>query len=390
MDPRVIISRTLSIGLSILLRAGLLLFLSGLVYTLSAPEDTKVFFQIVFLQAIVIAFLSASGFFRAQALKDDGEAADYLAAMVLLIVPSLALPLLLAVLDQDYSGRLLALMAIWSGAVATALATPLSALVMTRLGPFRAFLPACISATVVLFALWLAAERNWFDLLPYVALASFQILNFTLLALQQRSLIVAALRRLFGKKLKELKGYVLEGFGVGASNVAHLLVVLAVREIWSDSVSDELAAALFFVLRVSDTGLQLLHMVLSKNALVERLIEIGRAPVLQAISFSLAIGIAVVVSRWGISGDWHPLALAVGMHLAVDLARYPWSLSFLYQMHRFRMHRYLAFTLAPPVIALVVAAPLLIAGAPMALTVFMAIITWSGSTITALQARRNA
>jgi len=386
----VIISRTLSIGLSILMRAGLLLFLSGLVYTLSPPEDTKVFFQIVFLQTVVIAFLSASGFFRAQSLKDYTEAADYLAAMMLLILPSLALPLLLAVLDADYSDRLLALLAVWGGAVATALATPLSALVMNRHGPFRAFLPACLSAVIVLVALWAAAERNWFDLLPYLALASFQILNFVFLALQESALVISAIRRLFGRKLSELRRYVLEGFGVGASNVAHLLVVLAVREIWSDSVSSELAAALFLVLRISDTGLQLLHMVLSRNPLVDRLIETGGAPLLQAGTFLIAIAIAIGISLSGIPGGWSPLVFAAVMHFAVDLARYPWSLSFLYQMHHFGMSRYLAFTLAPPVTALAVAAPFLIAGAPVALTLFMAVITWSGSTITALQARHRA
>lgn len=384
-----ILSRTFAIGLSILLRAALLLFVSTLVYKIASPSEATIFFQIVYLQAIAVAFLSASGFFRAQSLETDADAADYMGAIMILALPSLFLPAAVAVLDDDYANRIPELLIMWVGAVSTALAAPLSALTMRRKGPFAAFLPACLSASIVLGGIWIAKDRTWYDLTAYLALSGFQVLTLILLGLSARDILRLSLKNLSWRTKYMPWRFVQETIGVGSINVTIMLIAFGLRELWASATTPELAAAVFLLLRVSDTGLQLIHMVLSGYSFPILLILWRHTPYLQIFTTALSVGLLTTLSRTYDAALLSPIIFATLMQVAADITRYPWSFGFLYQMVYFKMASYFVFSLLPPIGAMAICFFPLSRGQPEGLILFLVINSFFGAAISTLQARRK-
>ena len=373
-----IVSRTLAIGGAIAARAGLMLVLSALVYARATPEQGALFFQILFLQGIVIAFLSAAGFFRAQGLKAEAVE-SYLAGMLLMALPSVALPVGAALVLPAYAAEGAALFVMWLGAVCAALAAPLSSLVMQARGPWAAFLPAMAGAGLAAAALALGARDHWDGLLPYLALAGFQAVTFAGLAVQMRGPLGAALGRIARRDLGPVWAHLRETAGVGAVNVAHLLALFALREVWAGRAEAEIVAAVFLMLRLSDTALQLVQMVLSGYGVAIRLFEARRAPV---VFGGMALGAAVALGGLGALGSaWPVLLLALAMQVAVDVLRLPWSLGYLYQMTRFDLRRYALFTLTPPLMALVLGGWMIWGGRPVGMQAVALIVTVTGATV---------
>ena len=142
-------------------------------------------------------------------------------------------------------------------------------------------------------------------------------------------------------------------------------------------------AAVFLVLRFSDTGIQLLHMVMSGHSILARLFG-SRIFVGGLLCASCACAAAI----WGMSlMAISPLILAIFAQALLDLFRYPSSLSFLYQMRAFHLGRYVRFTLIPPVVSTVLSGGLILAGHPLALYVMVAAVTLTGAVLSARDAR---
>ena len=142
-------------------------------------------------------------------------------------------------------------------------------------------------------------------------------------------------------------------------------------------------AAVFLVLRFSDTGIQLLHMVMSGHSILARLFG-SRIFVGGLLCASCACAAAI----WGMSlMAISPLILAIVAQALLDLFRYPSSLSFLYQMRAFHLGRYVRFTLIPPVVSTVLSGGLILAGHPLALYVMVAAVTLTGAVLSARDAR---
>lgn len=376
--------RTSAIGLSMILRSGLLLLISGIVYKTYSAADAAAFFQIIYLQAIAIAFLSASGFFRVQAIDADEGLAEYLTATALLILPSALLPLAVALLLPEYAARLPELAIAWIGAIATALAAPVSGIILKRHGPLAAFLPACIAAALAM--IFLVAVSSG-ELTPYLALCSFQIVTVLLLLVQIRTILATTLRRLARLGSGMPWPAIHEASAVGAVNVVNMLLVFGIRQLWIQTAGADIGAAVLLTLRISDSVLQLLHMVMAGHRVVTRLIRSRWSLMAQAGSVTISILLVLLLGQLAVAHAIPVMVFAVLAQIALDASRIPWSVGFLYQMKHFRLPRYMAFTLCQPAIGLAVAILPILRGRPEGLLIFLAVSIASGAIITTLQSR---
>ncbi|EAQ03070.1 hypothetical protein OB2597_13038 [Pseudooceanicola batsensis HTCC2597] len=383
-----LLNRSSAIGLAMLLRAGLMLVISAMAYRTQAPEDAAAFFQCIYLQAIAIAFLSASGFFRVQSKRSEDEVSSYLSAMTLLVLPSVALPLSVALLVDEYAARLPELLIAWVGAVATAYAAPISAIVMKSRGPFAAFLPACAAAVLALLTLLLVGDAGAGRLTPYLALSGFQVTNILLLLASDRKAVRTRLPGLSRLRAGLPWDNIREAFVVGACNVLNMLLVFAIREAWAERAGADIAAAVFLTLRISDSAMQLFHMVLSGHPVITRLIAGRWSLRAQVAMTALSVGALLLLGMN--AAALGAIAFAVAAQIALDVSRYPWSTGFLYQMAHFDLRNYVIFVVLQPVIALLLAFVPMARGAPEGLMIFMAISVSIGAVISTLQARRAA
>lgn len=383
-----LMSRTSALGLATILRATLMLVLSALVYKVQSADEAAVFFQILFFQGIAIAFLSANGFFRVLGKDADHEATHHVFAMSILILPSLVLPLAVVLFIPGYDDRLTELMIAWAGAVSTAFASPFSGIVLRTKGAFAAFLPAGISAGIAVLVLLAMGQGGFHPLLPYLTLAGFQALTVVLL-MAQIPRVLAEIAGLWRRVQRNFPAQQLkEVFVVGAGNVAFLMLVLTIREFWADRTGAEIAATVFFALRISDSALQLYHMIFAGHGIARRILTHPRA-----LIYGLAVIVASVVVNSLLgqalsSGMIGVIVFAVLGQIALDIVRFPCSVSFLYQMANFHLRRYMVFLIAQPVLALAVGLYPIMAGRPEGILIFMAMTVGAGFIVTALQARR--
>lgn len=383
------VRRTLSIGMSIAMRAILFMLLSVQVYANNSGEAAAVFFQILFLQNIIIGFLSASGFFRSQNLKTDTEAMTQLAAYLLMILPSLGLGAAAFGVSTSYDAYGLELLLIWGGAICTSMAAPVTGLVLQKRGSVQAFSPSIISASLFLIVLFFNF-KNLSGVWPYIMVAGYQTLTFFLLITRTPHLIVGALQRLLSTApLKTLKS-ANENLVVGFVNVLHLLIVFFFREYWSQNVEAAVASAVFLAFRFSDTFIQLTHMVLSRTPVVGLIF--GRSQrQFQFIALGMACtsAVAVMASLRLAETAFHILVFALAAQICLDFFRVPWGLSFLYQMENLRMRSYAMFVILPPVTAAAFTTFLALQGQPIALHLFFVINVLCGALLTLGLARRN-
>ncbi len=374
-------SRAAAIGLATLVRAVFLLTLSAQVYVSLSSDQAASFYQLVFFQAIIIAFLSASGFFRAQELPDDNAAISYLSANMGLVIPSTILPLFLAFFIDAYSDLGLELVLIWLGAAAAALTAPVTGVVLRRHGPFAAFMPALVAAGLMIVVLVLLPE--WSPLTPYIVLVSFQGLSFLILILRTPWLAIGVLRS-WGRSGSRLNFGLLKQNGiVGAVNLVNLLMIFFVRHLWEMRTTPETVAAVFLVMRYSDTGIQVLHQVFSGHIFAVRLMERRSTPLLL-----FSGGCLVAFAFVGLQNfPGSPIATALLAQCILDIVRYPASLGFLFQMQRFDMRRYIRFTLVPPLVGFACAGALVFAGNFFAIYVLGGISALVGGLMSAGDAR---
>ncbi|MGS4948171.1 hypothetical protein ACVDG3_22130 [Meridianimarinicoccus sp. RP-17] len=372
-----------------ILRSGLLLLISGIVYNSHSAADAAAFFQILYLQATAIAFLSASGFFRVQSIDTDEGLTEYLAATALLIPPSALLPVLVAFLVPEYTARLPELAIAWIGAIATALAAPVSGIVLKRRGPLAAFLPACIAALLAMVVLIAAGSGELHTLAPYLALCGFQVITVLLLLLQIRTILATTLRRLAHLGSGMPFPHLQETSAVGALNVLSMLLVFGIRQLWVQKAGADIGAAVLLTLRISDSVLQLTHMVMAGHQMATRLIRSHWSLLAQVGSVCVSILLILLLGQLTITPTIPVIVFAVLAQIALDVSRIPWSFGFLYQMKQFHLLRYAVFTLCQPAIGFTVAIWPILQGRPEGLLIFLAISVASGAIISTLQGRRS-
>ncbi|SFH05988.1 hypothetical protein SAMN04488020_10688 [Palleronia marisminoris] len=337
-------ARAIAIGLSIAARSCFMLGLYLLAGTALSASDAARFFQLVFLQAILIAFVSAAGFFRVQRLDAEDDVRDYIIAGICLLPLSGIFPLLLLGIFPVYREIWPVLIPIWLGASASALAGPWAAVVQKRTGPFRAFGPTCLSALAVSPGLVLLLNDAAHPALPYLLLGAFQIGNLALLVVFCPGLLRDVMARVEVAGASGAWRFVKEGAGVGAINVTSLLATFGLREVWRNDATPEFAALVFLLLRVTDTILQLGHMTLAGSSVPERMFTSPRAGGALALSSLAAVallaGIAGTVEAEGVS-----YGTMIVLLLACEAIRGGWSIAVLYQMAHFQLRSYAIYML---------------------------------------------
>ena len=383
-----LISRTLSIGLSIALRAILFMLLSVQVYANNSGEAAAVFFQILFLQNIIIGFMSASGFFRSQNLKTGTDAITQLSAYGLMVLPSLIVGAAALWSSTAYDAYSFELLLIWGGAICTSIAAPISGLVLQNRGAVQAFMPSIISASLFLLILLLSFKKLsgvW----PYAMIAGYQALTFILLMTRTPHLILGALRRLFSTSPLETMKSANENLVVGFVNVLHLLIVFFFREYWSQNVEAAIASAVFLAFRFSDTFIQLTHMVLARTRIAGAIFNARqtRYPII-AIVIAGVSALAITASLGLLDTTFHILVFALVAQLCLDIFRVPWGLSFLYQMENLRMKSYAAFVVIPPITASLCTTYLAMQGEAISIHLFFIINVLCGALLTLILARK--
>lgn len=376
-----LISRAVAIGLATLVRAFFLLALSAQVYISLSSDQAASFYQLVFFQAIIIAFLSASGFFRAQELSDDSSSISYLSTNMGLVLPSAILPLFLALFIDAYRDFGIELALIWIGAAAAALTAPVTGIVLRKQGPFAAFMPVLVSAALMIVVL--VSIPDWSPLTPYIVLVSFQGLSFLILNARAPWLAIGILQS-WGRSGERLNLSLLKQNGiVGTVNLANLLVIFFVRHLWEMRAAPDTVAAVFLVLRYSDTGIQVLHQVLSGQVFAFGMMKRRSTPFL-LFSGGCLVAIAFVGLR---NFPGSPIALALLAQVILDIVRYPASIGFLFQMQQFDMRRYIQFTLVPPLVGFACAGAFVFAGNFFAIYVLAGISVLVGGLMSARDAQ---
>lgn len=252
-----------------ILRSGLLLLISNIVYSAHAAADAAAFFQIIYLQAVAIAFISASGFFRVQAIDTDEDLAGYLAATALMIPPS-------AVLAMGFLA------------------------VTSRFGLH--------------------------GLTPYIALCGFQVISVVLLLVQIRPTIAATLRRLARLRSGMPWPDLHEASAVGALNVLNMLLVFGIRQLWVQKAGVDIGAAVLLTLRISDSVLQLFNMVMAGHRVVTQLIRSRWSLAAQLGSVGLSIALVLALGQVAAVSAIPVMVFAVLAQIALGLAVAIWPI----------------------------------------------------------------
>ncbi|MCK4712496.1 MAG: hypothetical protein KAT26_06415, partial [Marinosulfonomonas sp.] len=374
----------IAVGLSMISRAVLLLVLSGYVYAANPDQEVVVFFQLLFLQSIVISFLSASGFFRAQNLTSSDEVASFVSVYLLLIIFSLAVLSGFLFFSNHYSELKLPVSLIWFGAIFTSLSGPLSGYLLNTRGPLVAFLPSIIGAVICVIAI-VFSPYEMVAIHPYLLMTTYQAVTFFILAFLSRNTIAKAIRHLRNLKLAEYLGHSRENIAIGIIHTFQMGLFFIFRENWANSVSLELAAAVFIVLRFSDAAIQFSHMVLSRHSVVSKLFSHSSNKWIGFVIFWATVcGLGLFYTSQ-YSTVLAPLVFALVAQLLLDMFRQFWNLSFLYQMENFLLKRYVWFAIVPPVMSYIIVLGTVGIHSPIGVYLFYLIIVLAGAVITLSQ-----
>lgn len=341
-------NRVITVALSILSRAVLFLVLSGYVYAHNSDADIIVFFQLLFLQSIVIAFLSASGFFRAQNLQDAGEAASFMSIYFLLSILSLLGLFGFLFFVTDYSNNQLPVIIVWVGAIFTSFSSPLSGYLLAKRGALIAFFPSILGATICGLVI-LSSPYEMTGFRPYLVLLGYQSITVILLFALTKDIILNAITYLVRLNFIHHLKHSYDNFTIGVAHTFHLAIVFHFRESWSLAAVPELAAAVFVTFRFSEAAIQLVQMVLLRNSIVSRLFGRNYIATLSLCLIWFLLSGAGVYLITGYSATLAPLVFAIIAQISLDVFRQFWSLSFLHQMEKFSLSHYLWFVILPPV-----------------------------------------
>ena len=294
------------------------------------------YFQLLILQSAFITFVSGAAFVRGAKASGDGDASMSLVREQLRFVPftfAVAYPALLFFLPKDYLGQsnsvaLIGLLLLLSGSL-SAVVGLMQGLLVSYVGRTRIFAPVMIANLAGCAALGLLWGR--LNLLTISAvLCGVQLWVLVELLLrhpQARGWLTQW--KIFKSSGGDRIGY--DSLYIGIVNTIFLVAMFAVREYWKTHQTAALASNVFFLLRISDTALQVPFLVLGSNA---TLIAAGESRLLSSLNtrrlavIGFAVVFAISMSALVLLGQEIALQGIVWLILAqgfVDLMRLPAS-----------------------------------------------------------------
>ncbi|MEE4348777.1 MAG: hypothetical protein V2J26_00970 [Pacificimonas sp.] len=261
------------------------------------------FFQILFLQAMFVTFVSASGFVRGvQAHEVDGNSSGHIrlflrfstvTALAAFALSEFALPD--TYLGTDSAEQRLVIALLLVGGVATGANAIIQGSIVRRYDRAQVFLVPLAASGIALILLGLFWQRASPVMLAAVWL-SFQVLTpVTLLAAfpAARELLAAAFRT------KGASAVEMATIRTGFANVFNSGAVFAFREVWRLAVPAEMAALTFFIVRIFEMIAQMAYQLASSapsfidrfNRSVLRAVEERRAAVTTAFLLLSILGL---------------------------------------------------------------------------------------------------
>lgn len=269
------------VGISVALRAGcgiLATFLLGL--ALSKAQAAAIF-QLLFLQGAFIAFISASGYARSVSQSEAGlDARANFAAYSWFVGISSVFASMVAVafLPPNYlgagtsSGTWIVALLIGSGALA-ALGAVLQGSLVLEIGKVRIFGLASIGSALGLGIIIASAFRPSAASIAGALAASQALLFVSLIVFVKRArAIVGGSLRFVHPGGKMFSGGIGSISSIGAVNALSLLSFFAVREHWRGIVADDVAANVFFFVRITDLCLQFVYVFFASSPYLIRVL----------------------------------------------------------------------------------------------------------------------
>jgi hypothetical protein len=338
------------IALSVAARAVLFLGLSWYVYAAAAPAAAAGFFQDLFLQSVMITFLSASSFF-AMVSKSWDAAKDRLLLLShgIMAVGAVAVVVLCSRFGT-FGAQADVLYLLLAGAVATGLASPLTGLIMRKRGAWLAYGPSIIAAPLFLGTLLISVSDA--VLAGILAIVGFQITVLLALAVIARHMLIDALRAIpdmmTGPALRALWAT----FVFGALNTALVGYVYWFREAWVLLQVAEISAAVLFVARISDTAVGIIMTDIGARVHAVNLVE-QRVKWLPAVVIALGLsGGALLLALNAVTLS--PTVFAITGQVVLECVRLPLIVFFLYQSARRSAGGYISYTLGTVMISMAV------------------------------------
>lgn len=381
-----VINRAIAVGLSISSRAVFLLALSAFVYASNSDHDIVAFFQLLFLQSVVISFLSASGFFRVQNFSSPDQASAFFSVYIILGVFSLLALLGFLLFTEHYSEYKFPIILIWFGAIFTSLSSPLSGYLVATRGAMAAFLPSIIGALICTIIV-VFSPYEMIGIQPYLLIAGYQTVTFFVLAVLAKDIFANSIKIVRNLKIIEYLGHVKENLTIGIILTIQMTIIFQFRENWSSSVPANLASAVFIVFRFSDTIMQFTHMVFARHIIVSKIFLLGSSSRIALVLVWGAICILGLSLIAQYAAGFAPLIFAITAQFILDMFRQIWGLAFLRQMDGFKLKKYYWYVLVPPVLSYVVILCTVGNQAFIALYVFYLVIVMTGALITLFQLR---
>lgn len=258
-----LVSGSFWVAASLLAKSAVLVGVGIYAYDSLQGSDVSRFFQLVFIQSIIISVVSAAGYFstieRADGVRDVRVITGHVGVALLVAAMSVIAAF---VYFEGFERDMFMLVSL--GALATGVTAPFYG-VSCRVCGFRGtYLPQiCLAVLSALFLILLAAATGDGDgsaHMPYLFLVGFQLAAAVLVVVR----VVPSLS-IFVEGTLRARPADYSGFSrvlvYGVLNAGTVLGIFVAREIWSGNVAVAYSATVFLLLRIADSGLQVLSMV---------------------------------------------------------------------------------------------------------------------------------
>jgi hypothetical protein len=316
--------------LSVMARAGLFLALSWHVYRVAEAAAVAAFFQDLFLQSVMITFLSASSFFAvvSKGWDQSRDAMLVLTHLLMAVATVAVIPVLYGTGVLDGSAATLG--ALLAGAIATGVGSPLTAVIVRSRGPWMAYTPAIFAAPLFLGLIAVPGLDPVFACVA--AVVGFQITVFAASAFIARDVFVQFRAQGAAMMTRAVVRPLWGTFVFGALNTVFVGYFYWFREAWVGLQAAEISAAVLFVYRIFDTLLGIVITDLGSRIDAVRLVERWAKAMLLPLA-----GLCVVVFAalwWLGQQDLSPVTFAVAGQALLEAVRLPAMVYFLYQSAR--------------------------------------------------------
>lgn len=323
--------RVIKASLSIATRTLFFFIISVVVYSSTSGEEAVSFFQLLFLQTVLITFLSASSYFRMLDLKTDLNAISSLSGHLFFsLIGSVLLPLLYFVIfSQNEHFTIYFLLGIGGGAASISGALTGHTLKQGRVS--SAFTPSILSALICLILLYLNPEKSLSIYLYTVVL--YQVLTALFLVFVNLKLFKQIAVNGAFVLIKQLATHFKSNLLFGGVNTYAVFLLFYFREEWSRNIDSQVAASVFFFIRMSDIGLQLMTTVLASHEKLNILPKIFHFKTVACviIGYFICVNLIDIEINFEHENLYHSLSILTNQIL-IDLIRYPLASLFLYQV----------------------------------------------------------